>query len=870
MMWEANTFPAIDSRTKQNPMLKKIINLLNGNKQASTAVPETTGLPPEKPMVDYKKYIRGGSNYFHFTDPLGELESLADDFFEGHEHVENIRLQLKNVVELPTSMNRFTQLKNIDLYCSKLKQLPSFIFENEHLTILQIYCPQLRIDDQFLRLKNLTQLQHLSLTGYFGNKWPTQVEALAQLRQLTIGFDEKKTDQLEMLRGIGKMKNIKELHLRGELNLALIGGHIKLIDHLDILHAWGKNPQNSTEFLEWGLLRHVSFRLNYHSGEMTFDDFKAAIQKDDFDDDTRKLLYSVFAKNLTAAKAILPNYLLEAQEKGQTASFHFAYKPAKELLNRAKEQGGNGSVRLLEQPETDSFYIIGQQNQFREVLELLRSGKKILLEDHLKEWLTAVEDPWLLQTESQEANEQVYRLLTSNQAENYLLAFQIIEGGGANDELVSMIAAVMLSHPDQKVAKAAEKLFVKVGPSSTLTVFKQKKISLRRSGDTVKTLNRLFQADIGIPATPFRLMHGLIAGENPVIKDVQPNELSFKDCQFNEPFPNCARFFEHFTSVDFSRSKGLDLAGALHNLMHWAMLRRLDFSGCHFQIPASIGSFSHLTHLDLASNVLEDTQALGLLTNLVELSVEGCKIKAWQWLEKLDSLETINMARNELPSLPKELASMTGLRSLSLKQNKLKTIEEALFSLYSLSNLDLSNNQISKLDYRIFSKFPLHKLSLRSNKISQFDPVSFKAATGGRPCIVWELNMASNALTAFKVEKDMFSRLSDLDISKNKITELDDGIFRFTGVKNLSASNNQITSIPPSIAGKFMQKLSLDKNQIKELPEHFSTTRVEYCDLRFNKITSIPSSFKRKVPSDLSKAYWQLDGNPVGRYGLFQ
>jgi len=791
---------------------------------------------------------------------------MPEDLFAGHENIEGLALHIKNVAELPTSINGLKKLKSISLYCVKLKQLPDFVLENKNLESLHVHCPQMRLEERFAQLKKLENLRSLALTGYYGNKWPTLLETFQQLRQLTVYFDDEKTDQLEMVRSIGRMQWLEELEFRSRLNLARIGSEITALDHLTRISTGGETPQSRTDFLHWGLLRHVSFhRLNYRAGEKTFDDFKAAIQHDGFDDDTRRLLFGIFAKNLTAAKALLPNRLLEAQENGQTASFHFAYKPAKDLLTRAKEQGGSGPVRWLEQPEAESFCIIGHQNEFGEVLELLRSGKKILLEDHLKEWLTAVEDPWLRQTESREASEQVYRLLTSHQVENYLLAFQIIEGGGANDELVSMIAAIMLSHPDQKVAKAAEKLFAKVGPSNALTIFKQKKISLRRSGDTVKTLNRLFQTDIGIPAIPFRLMHGLIAVENPVIKDVEPGELSFKDCQFNEAFPACARFFESFQAVDFSRSKGLDVAGALRNMGHWPSLRRLDFSGCHYRIPASIGNFKHLTHLDLTSNVLEDAPALGLLTNLVELNVEGCKIKSWHWLGRLEHLETLNMARNELVSLPKELAGMSGLRSLSLRQNKLQSIEETLFSLFFLSDLDLSNNKISELDYRLFSKFPLNKLSLRSNKISQFDPAKVTVATGGSPCDVWELNIAGNALTEFRVTKNLFSRLSILDISKNKISVLDDGIFQFTGVKNLFASDNQIAEIPPSIAGKYLQKLFLDKNRIAVLPEHFSTAHIENCDLRFNQIEKIPDSFKRKDKDDFSRLYWKLDNNPVGR-----
>lgn len=852
-------------------MLKKIIGLFTGSKKEQPqkeVIARDTSQATVLETVDYSKFIRAGDRFFRFTDYDGELKSLSDNFFEGHESAEIVHIYLQKVEELPSSMNRFAWVLNLSLTCPKLKYLPDFIADYQYLEILEINCTQMRVDERFSALKKLGSLTQLSLSNYYGSKWPSVLETLVNIQKLSISFDEKKTDQLEMVRSIGRMKWLKEVSLMNNLNLEQIGEEITALDHLDSISCWATSPKTYPEFLNWGLLRHVSFPAHYQSGEMTFDDFKAAIHAFDFGDNTRRLLFGIYAKNFNGVKALLPNQLLAPNENGQPTALFFEYKPAKSLLDRIKEQIGRSGTRLATTHEQGCLHIISEKNSFAQVLELVRQGKTLLLEDHIKEWLTAVEDPWLRQSESQEANEQVYRLLTSNQVENYLLAFQIIEGGGANDELVSLIAAIMLSHPDQKVAKTAEKLFAKVGPSNALNVFKQKKISFRRSGETVKTLNRLFQTDIGITSIPFRLLHGLIAGENPVIKDVQPGELSFKDCQFNEHFPDCARFFEQFTSVDFSRSKGLDVAGALRIMAHWPSLKRLDFSGCHYQIPASIGNLRQLTHLDLTSNTLENSSALAELTNLVQLSVEGCKIKSWQWLGKLDNLETLNMARNELASLPKELAGMTGLRSLSLSQNKLKTIEEALFSLYSLSDIDLSNNQISELDYRLFSRFPLNKLSLRSNKISQLDPARLLAATGGRPCGVWELNLAGNALTAFKVEKNMFSRLSILDISKNKITELHDGIFRFTSVKNLFASDNQIAEIPPSIAGKYMQKLFLDKNRIAMLPEYFSTAHIENCDLRHNQIERIPDSFKRKDKDDFSRLYWKLENNPIGGYPL--
>ena len=852
-------------------MFKKIINLLSSDKKEQTPQ-EKAPLPSdgEAPVtINYEKYLRVRDNYLHLTDSRGELGSLPDSLFEGHEQVEHLSIHVIKVEEFPAALKRFKNLKSINLGSPKLRQLPSFVFESEQLESLQVYCAQLRVDEHFLQLKQLKNFRQLHLSKYYGNKWPSVLKNLDQIKVLSIFIDEEKADHREIVQGIGEMKFLEEVRISGNLNLDQIGEDITALDHLNDIRCWFSPTSSGAARLNLGLLNHVRLNLHFGKDHPSFDDFRAAIREDDFDKKTRKILYAFFSKNFSALMEVMPNPMPKTPKEQPPVALYFEYKPSRDLSNRLKEQEACSLLRLATQPDADCFHVINVESSFEAILDLVRKGKTILLEDHVKEWLTAVEDPWLKQEKNQDANEQVYRLLASNQVENYLVAFQIIAGGGANDELVSMIAAIMLSHPDKKVAREAEKLFAKVGPTTTQQIIKQKKISLRRSGNSFRAINWLFQTEIGILSLPFRLMHNVIAGENPTIKDVEPGNLSFKDSRFNEPFPQCARFFEKFKSVDFSGSQGLDLDGALRHMAHWPALRKLDFSGCHYTIPARLADLRNLHHLDLTSNTLEDPGVLTGMTQLQHLSVEGCKITSWGWLSGLQRLHELNLARNELKKMPVEVFSLTSIQTLSLKQNKLKAIDPGLFSLRTLSELDLSNNQVSELDYQLFSALPLQKLYLRSNKISLFEPEKIMEMTGGKGCFaLQDFNIGGNRLKEFRVLQNLFPRLTQLDISKNEISELDGGIFQYTRVDHLFASENRIANIPASIAGKFLYKLFLQKNQIAELPDHFSTATINNCDLRSNRITSIPDSFKRKSPQDFSRLYWKWANNPLGNVRL--
>ncbi len=73
--------------------------------------------------------------------------------------------------------------------------------------------------------------------------------------------------------------------------------------------------------------------------------------------------------------------------------------------------------------------------------------------------------------------------------ENYRVAFQIIATGGANKSIQSILAAIMMAHPDKEVHKAAEKLYDKYGSQAFKLYIKESKISLRTGGDVDRKVN---------------------------------------------------------------------------------------------------------------------------------------------------------------------------------------------------------------------------------------------------------------------------------------------------------------------------------------------------------------------------------------------
>jgi len=171
----------------------------------------------------------------------------------------------------------------------------------------------------------------------------------------------------------------------------------------------------------------------------------------------------------------------------------------------------------------------------------------------------------------------------------------------------------------------------------------------------------------------------------------------------------------------------------------------------------------------------------GTKTNIVHIS---SKIK------KLKNLETLNLAKNRIVSLPKELFELDLLEELYLDNNELVEIPNEIQNLKKLKKLSLTNNNIAEINKNI-------------------------------------LNL---------------KLLQTLDFDYNKIFEIPDEIFKLKNLRRLSIGNNRILKVTKNISKlPLLEVLNLNNNTIAEIPISLGQINsLSKINIRENKIENIP------------------------------
>lgn len=809
----------------------------------------------DSPSIAFEKFITIDEDGIDIFDHDGELTTIPDNYFDQVKEVNTVRLFAKNLTDIPTSLNEVKVMKSVTLGASKLKSIPDFVFNSPQLVSLTIDSNQLRITDDILELN---QIQQLSIRGFYGKKWPEQFGQFTQLKKLEIGHElKKKVPHLEMVQNIGDLKALELLEISFPLNMEEIQDSIVLLDGIQEIQP--AIYQVDKDIVPFSLLKESNIKYREHL-KIEFSDlseFQKIANQYELTAKQRKTLFCTFINRVDLASEWIENKMNDWSAETQQV-IHFTNRPHRDIIQKIKDHLPHVVLKVNKPIETGEWLVINTKTKPEVLADAFVKGIEVTSEDALKELLVKVEDPWLRQDENKESNEQVYQLIGSNQPENILLAFQIISGGGATEEIISMVAALMMAHPDKQVAKEAEKLFKLIGPTSTYATIKSSGISLRRSGNTVKKVNQLFQTDIGILEMPFRIMHMVIAHDNPNIADMYYPRLSFKQADLKEPIPEMIQYFQQIEEVDFEKATNINPKEALPRLGKMSQVKKVFLTGCKEEIGSEIGELKQLEYLDLSTNKVLDSTALGELTHLKWLNVEGCGIKDWSFLEKLPQLKFLNASRNKLTVIPAPIVEHTQIEELLLKQNKVSVIPEELYK-KRLIDLDLSNNMISEIDYRVFTIPGLEKLSLRTNKIKEFKGEKIQGASS-----IKYLNMAGNSITSFQVQATTFSYLYHLNLSKNQLKELHKSVIMYTRLRDLYLSENDISELPQVLAGKYFEHLHIQKNKIEELPEFVNKIRIDNLDIRNNNIKKIHPSITMSGNS-YSRYYWNLSGNPVDR-----
>ena len=134
----------------------------------------------------------------------------------------------------------------------------------------------------------------------------------------------------------------------------------------------------------------------------------------------------------------------------------------------------------------------------------------------------------------------------------------------------------------------------------------------------------------------------------------------------------------------------------------------------------------------------------------------------------LNSLEVINLSKNEINSINQELVCLRNLKELQLSYNRISDYltEDMFIGLTNLTKVDLSFNQISKVNDKTFNRL----LNLRS------------------------INLSHNQIESIQKPFEMLLNLESIDMSCNKLAVIGQCAFKgLTALKKINLLDNKLS-----------------------------------------------------------------------------
>lgn len=144
---------------------------------------------------------------------------------------------------------------------------------------------------------------------------------------------------------------------------------------------------------------------------------------------------------------------------------------------------------------------------------------------------------------------------------------------------------------------------------------------------------------------------------------------------------------------------------------------------------------------------------------------------------------------------------------------------------------------------RIAFVFWIICLCLNSQAQQGYIYTSLDKALEVHPDSVFRLDLSKEQLKTFPTEILRFKNLTELDLSRNKLTDLPENFF-FPNIEVLNLTKNKFEVFPESICkNTSLKQLLIGKNELSEFPECIGDlAELNILDAWFNPITTLPES----------------------------
>jgi Leucine-rich repeat (LRR) protein len=224
-----------------------------------------------------------------------------------------------------------------------------------------------------------------------------------------------------------------------------------------------------------------------------------------------------------------------------------------------------------------------------------------------------------------------------------------------------------------------------------------------------------------------------------------------------------------------------------------------------YRIPVAVLSCRRLTSL-----VIEDQQLLSLedllsCEQLEELRIINCELRdvPAQMLQKLPALHLLDLRCNLLSSVVMGGSAHDNMRTVCMSHNQIAALPQVLCRMPNLTELDVSFNRLSSLPSELRQLSYLTRLNVEGNALVTPSVALIRGVLGSIDVVtrfprLVQLNLSRNKITELPHYIDYLSSLTELVVAENRITRVPVQLVTVANLALLDLSGNPLGSVMPS------------------------------------------------------------------------
>lgn len=268
------------------------------------------------------------------------------------------------------------------------------------------------------------------------------------------------------------------------------------------------------------------------------------------------------------------------------------------------------------------------------------------------------------------------------------------------------------------------------------------------------------------------------------------------------------------------------------------------------------------------TNYLSDEELESVLPyNVEDLDLSGLQLKEVpQWVKKLRSLKSLNLANNFLSFLPEWFSELNSLEELNISYNSFLEVPKTIMSLSLVENLNLSKNNIIVIPDWLGMLSQIKVLNLSNN------PIEYLSESIGSLHSIRELNLTNVNLKQIPAWISVLHSLRKLITEVNFLDEIPNFVGNLVNLEELKLSFNQIYEIPQWIDElRSLKVISLGYNSFDFLPDtlqylihlevlNFENSNLNYIPDWFGNLTRLKEiNFRNTLISQLPSSFLNLN-----------